>query len=194
VEPALDATRVVSERARQDREIVYYLLEPETHSFRLYHDYTESREGVDQYVNIVRRGSTVSNPSAKILDTGEPLKTETLRGAALAKAVGHIEEPIESDTVGVIVRFPAVRKGRSSRLRIEETYTDAGRYGLVGDQLVWNRSFGRPYNAVLLPSGWRLTTSSVPATITEEDGKIRLDFVNPRNDEIAVYIRARRRP
>jgi hypothetical protein len=194
VEPALDATRVVSERARQDREIVYYLLEPETHSFRLYHDYTESREGVDRYVNIVRRGSTVSNPSAKILDTGEPLKTETLRGAALAKAVGHIEEPIESDTVGVIVRFPAVRKGRSSRLRIEETYTDAGRYGLVGDQLVWNRSFGRPYNAVLLPSGWRLTTSSVPATITEEDGKIRLDFVNPRNDEIAVYIRARRRP
>jgi hypothetical protein len=169
------------------------MLAPETHSFRLYHDYTESREGMDRYVNIVRRGSTVSNPSAKILDTGEPLETETLRGGALAKAAGNIDEAIDSGTEGVIIRFPPVQKGRSTRLRIEETYTDPGRYGLVGDQLVWDRAFGRPANAVLLPAGWRLAISSVPATIREEDGKIRLDFENPRNDEIEVYIRARRR-
>ena len=37
----------LSERARQDREIVYFLNPPETHSFDLYHDYTEAREGVD---------------------------------------------------------------------------------------------------------------------------------------------------
>ena len=183
----------VSERARQDREIVYFMQAPDTHSFRLYHDYTESRPGVDKYVNIVRRGSTVSDPSAKILDTGEELKTQTLRGAALAKAAGDAGEPIGADTEGVIIAFPAVEKGRSIRLRIEETYTDPGRYGLIGDQLVWNRAFGRPANAVLLPAGWYLTTSAVPATIREEDGKIRLDFVNPRGDEIGVYIKARRR-
>ncbi len=183
----------VSERARQDREIVYFMQAPDTHSFRLYHDYTESRPGVDKYVNIVRRGSTVSDPSAKILDTGEELKTQTLRGAALAKAAGDAGEPIGADTEGVIIAFPAVEKGRSIRLRIEETYTDPGRYGLIGDQLVWNRAFGRPANAVLLPAGWYLTTSAVPATIREEDGKIRLDFVNPRGDEIGVYIKARKR-
>ena len=35
----------VSERAFQDREIVYFLKSPETHAFSLYHDYTETREG-----------------------------------------------------------------------------------------------------------------------------------------------------
>ena len=38
----------VSERAFQDREIVYFLKSPETHAFSLYHDYTETREGIDQ--------------------------------------------------------------------------------------------------------------------------------------------------
>jgi hypothetical protein len=71
---ALDQIRV-SERAIQDREIVYFLKQPETHAFSLYHDYTASREGEHQYVNVVRAGSKVSDPSAMILDTGEALKT-----------------------------------------------------------------------------------------------------------------------
>ena len=76
---AMERVRV-SERAFQDREIVYFLKGPETHAFSLYHDYTETREGTDKYVNVVRAGSTVSEPSAKILDTGEALKVETLKG------------------------------------------------------------------------------------------------------------------
>src|SRR5216684_3965047 len=39
----------LSERAHEDREIVYFLQQPETHAFRLYHDYTESRPGTDKY-------------------------------------------------------------------------------------------------------------------------------------------------
>ncbi|MHB8503449.1 MAG: hypothetical protein ACYDHE_21205, partial [Candidatus Acidiferrales bacterium] len=61
----------LSERAHQDRDIVYFLQQPETHAFSLYHDYTESHEGADKYLNVVREGSTVSDPSAYILDTGE---------------------------------------------------------------------------------------------------------------------------
>ena len=45
------------------------------------------------------------------------------------------------------------------RLRIWETYTDANRYVLTGSgenaEFVWDRSFGRPRNAVVLPAGWR---------------------------------------
>ena len=48
------------ERAFQDREIVYFLNPPETHSFRLFHDYTETREGMDRYLNVVRSGSKAS--------------------------------------------------------------------------------------------------------------------------------------
>jgi len=93
-----------------------------------------------------------------------------------------------------VFRFPPVADGASVRLRMFETYTDTARYKVVGDELVWDRSFGRPANAVVLPAGWMLTNSSIPATVsTMPDGRVRLDFINPRPDEIAVLITARRR-
>ena len=189
-----DREQRLSERARQDRAIVYFLEPPETHAFFLYHDYTEAREGVDKYLNVVRAGSTVSKPSAVVLDTGRPLATEILRGEAVAKAGLDVGEPVRPDTEVVVVRFEPVRKGESVRLRISETYTDPGRYRLEGGELVWDRAFGRPRNAVVLPPGWYLTNCSIPATVSEtDDGRIRLDFWNPRPDEIPVLITARRR-
>jgi hypothetical protein len=186
----------VPERGREETEIVYFLQQPETHSFALYHDFTETREGVDKYLNVVRAGSKVSNPSARNLDTGERLSTETLRGPEMEKA-GLDVEPLASDTEVVVVRFPPVKKGQSLRLRIEETYTDMSRYGLASDELdelIWHRSFGRPKNDVVLPEGWYLTVSSIPATIeTEADGRTRLSFVNGRPDAIDVFLKARRR-
>ena len=184
----------LEERAHQDRDIVYFLQQPETHSFDLYHDYTESRPGVDKYVNVVRKGSRSSRPSAVILDTGERLEASTLRGEEIPRAGVDIGEPVAPDSEAVVIRFPAVQKGRSLRLRISETYTDEKSYRLDGDKLVFDRSFGRAHNAVVLPAGWYLTVSAIPATVSETpDGRIRLDFVNPRNDEIAVLIEARRR-
>jgi hypothetical protein len=183
----------VGERAFQDREIVYFLKEPATGAFSLYHDYTESREGVDRYLNIVRRGSTVSDPSARNLDTGEPLKVETLKGEAIARAGIDIGEPVAADSEVVVIRFPAVKKGESMRMRIEETYTDRAHYTAVGDELFWHRSFGRPRNDIVLPGGWRVTTSSIPATVTlSDDGRVRLAYVNPGPDEIDVFVKARR--
>jgi hypothetical protein len=188
------AERLV-ERAHQDREIVYSLRQPETHAFDLYHDYTESRAGTDRYLNVVRKGSRATEPSARNLDTGEPLAVETLRGEAITRAHLEVDEEVGADTEVVIARFPAVRAGESLRLRIAETYTDAASYGTRGDDLVFDRGFGRPRNSVVLPAGWYLTASSIPATVAETpDGRIRLDFVNPRPDEIAVLLEAKRRP
>ncbi|MEO6213164.1 MAG: hypothetical protein ABIP65_06010, partial [Vicinamibacterales bacterium] len=183
----------VTERASQDREIVYFLKDPATHAFSLYHDYTEQREGVDRYLNVVRRGSAVSEPSAKDLDTGQALKVETLKGDAITKAGIDIGEPVVGDSEVVVIRFPAVKKGQSIRLRIEETYTDPARYALVDGQLLWNRSFGRPRNDIVLPAGWRVTTSSIPATVSmTDDGRVRLAYINPRPDSIDVFLKARR--
>lgn len=185
----------LNERARQDRDIVYFLQQPETHAFDLYHDYTESRPGTDKYVNVVRKGSRASKPSARVLDTGEALKVETLRGEEIARAAVDIGEPVRPESEAVVIRFPAVGKGRSVRLRISETYTDEKSYRLEGDELVFDRTFGRPRNSVVLPAGWYLTASAIPASVsTTPDGRVRLDFVNPRPDEIAVLIKARRRP
>ena len=87
-----------------------------------------------------------------------------------------------------------VAAGASIRLRMSETYTDSVRYRLVNDELVWDRAFGRPANAVVLPAGWVLTNSVIPATVsTLPDGRVRLDFINARPDEIATLITARRR-
>ncbi len=188
----------LSERAHQDRTIVYFLQPPETHAFDLYHDYTESRPGVDRYLNVVRKGSAASRPSARGLDTGETLPVETRTGAELRKAglhVGETAEEVPADADVVVIRFPPVPPGGSVRLRITETYTDPKSYRLEGDELVFDRTFGRPRDAVVLPAGWSLTASSIPAMVSESpDGRVRLDFVNPRNDEIAVLVKARRRP
>ena len=183
----------LSERAAQSREIVYSLREPETHTFDLYHDYTETREGVDRYLNVVRAGSTVSNPAAQVLDTGERLPTETLKGQAIVRAGIDIGGAVRPETEVVVIRFPAVRKGQSIRLRISETYTDSVRYRVEDGALIWDRGFGRPANAVVLPAGWVLTHSSVPGTVSlTADERVRIDFVNPRNDDIQVLLIARR--
>ena len=192
--PPPPSPRSFNERAFQDREIVYFLNAPETHSFRLYHDYTETRPGVDRYLNVVRAGSAVANPSALTLDTGKPLRVETLQGDAIRARGVDIGQPVSAQSQVVVVWFDPVVQGQSMRLRIEETYTDAARYGMIGDQLVWDRGFGRPYNAMLLPAGWYLTSSSIPATVSlSDDGRIRLDYVNDRPDELQVYVTGRRR-
>ena len=183
----------LGERARQTREIVYFLREPASGAFDLHHDYTESRPGTSTYLNVVRAGSTVSNPRARNLDTGEELQWEVLKGSAITAAKLDVAS-VTPETEVVVFRFPAVAEGTSVRLRMFETYTDTSRYRLVGDELIWDRSFGRPANAVVLPAGWMLTNSSIPATVsTMADGRTRLDFINPRPDEIAVLITARRR-
>lgn len=192
--PAMSSVaKRLDERAHQNREIVYFLQQPETHAFDLYHDYTESRAGTSTYINEVRGGSTVSKPSARNLDTGEELKWEILKGDAITRANLNVANVTPQSEI-VVFRFAPVRRGESIRIRMFETYTDTARYKLNGDELVWDRSFGRPANAVVLPAGWVLTNSAIPATVsTMADGRVRLDFINPRPDEIATLITARRR-
>jgi len=180
-----------TQRAFQDREIVYYLADPALHSFRLYHDYTETRPGVDRYVNVVREGSRVSDPEAYLLDTGERLQVETLRGAEITRRGVDIGQTPGDDTEAVVIWFDPPGGGESRRLRIWETYTDPSRYLRVGDELIWDRGLGRARNAVVLPGGWYLTTSEFPAVVTEtEDGRIRLDFWDDGPAGVDSFVKA----
>lgn len=184
----------LSERAHQDRDIVYFLQSPESNAFRLHHDYTESREGMDKYFNVVRNGSKVSTPSGRILDTGQVLKTEIVTGAQIQVAgMSGGDEPVGPDQEVVITRFPPVKKGQSLRLRLSETYTAPQSYRLDGDELVFDRSLGRPRNSVILPQGWYLTWLSIPAVVGQTpDGLTRIDFMNGRPDEMSVLIKGKR--
>ena len=183
------------ERARQTRDIVYFLQPPATHAFDLYHDYTEEKAGVSRYINVVRSGSVATNPSARNLDTGEAIPAVHLKGEEITKA--GIDDPelgkVTPQSEIVVFNFKPLAPGQSIRLRMSETYTDPGRYRLVGDELVFDRTFGRAENAVVLPKGWMLTNSSAPVTVSRtDDGRIRLDFNNPRPDEIEALFTAKK--
>ena len=183
------------ERAKQTRDIVYFLQPPQTHAFDLYHDYTEDKAGVSRYINVVRTGSVATNPKARNLDTGEAIPAVHLKGAELAKA--GIDDPeigkITPQSEIVVFNFKPLKAGQSIRLRMSETYTDPGRYKLVGDELVFDRTFGRANNAVVLPKGWMLTNASAPVVVSRtDDGRIRLDFNNPRPDEVEALFTAKR--
>jgi hypothetical protein len=183
-----------SERAFEDRDITYFLQQPETHSFRLFHDYTESRPGMDRYLNVVRAGSSASDPEAYNLDTGERLKVEQIRGAEIARRGIDIGSTPGPDTEVVVIWFEPVAEGASTRLRIWETYTDPGRYVLAGDKLVWDRGFGRARDTVVLPEGWYVTANAIPGVVDmDEVGRVRIRYENPRPDDIQVFVKARRR-
>jgi len=185
----------LSERAYQDRDIVYFLQQPETHAFSLYHDYTEKRVGINGYANVVRTGSVASNPSAYVLDTGEKLKTEEMSGAEMMASKINAGETVDPKDRVVVIPFPAaVKAGETLRLRIEETYTAPVSYRLDGDELVFDRSLGRPRNAVVLPSGWYCTESAAPATLSQlPDGRVKLDYWDDRPEAVDVLLKAKRR-
>jgi hypothetical protein len=184
----------LSERAHQDRDIVYFLQQPETHSFSLYHDYTETKAGISGYANIVREGSVASHPSASILDTGETLKTLEMSGAELAASKINVGETAPPTARVVVIPFPALQPGQTLRLRIAETYTAPVSYKLDGDELIFDRSLGRPRNAVVLPSGWYCTFSAAPATVTQlPDDRVRLDYWDDRPEAVDVLLKAKRR-
>ncbi len=184
----------LAERAHEDRDIVYFLQQPETHAFKLYHDYTEARAGVNGYANVVRTGSTASHPSASVLDTGETLKATEMSGAELIASKINTGETIDPKSRVVVIPFAAVEPGHSVRLRIAETYTAPVSYGLDGEELVFDRSLGRPRNAIVLPSGWYCTSSAAPATVSQlPDGRIRLEYWNDRPEAVNVLLKARRR-
>ena len=184
----------LSERAHQDRDIVYFLQQPATNAFSLYHDYTESREGTDKYLNVVRTGSMVSNASGKVLDTGEVLKAETLTGTQMkAAGIDPGGDQVAPDQQVVVTRFSPVKKGQSIRLRLSETYTAPQSYRLEGDEFVYERSLGRPRNSVVLPRGWYLTALSIPAVVRQTpDGLTRVDFVNGRPDSVDVLMKGKK--
>jgi len=182
-------------RAEQDREIRYWLLDPASHRFRISHDFTVTREGQKSVHSFVRAGSEVA-PDSKMfdLDAGQPLHTHLVTGAEV-NALGYYPTPTDPKSVVVQGDLPApVGKGESVRIRVEETYTDPIGYKMDGAQLVWTRTLGRPVNDVTLPEGWMLTASNVPARIAlDPQGRLTLRFVNTRNGDLDVTIRARKR-
>jgi hypothetical protein len=180
-------------RAEQDREISYWLLDPATHQFRISHDFTVTRRGQKSVHSFVRKGSVVS-PDAKMidLDTGKELVTHNVAGKDVNE-LGYYPDKVDPESVAVQGDLAQpIGEGQSTRIRVQETYTDPIGYFAKDGELVWKRTLGRPLNDVTLPAGWILTSVNTPAIVSlDGEGRVKLRFTNIRNDELSIVIKAR---
>jgi hypothetical protein len=176
-----------------DELTVYDLLPPETHKFAIIYDVTATREGAPYFLNPIRRGSVADKERVVDRATGKPLEFDTIDGkTAKAEGMGARNTADDDQFLRVHLLKP-VAKGSETRIRIYKTYTDAASYSEKDGVLVWDRPLGIKRNVVILPAGYELTGSASPAIVsTDPDGRVRLSFVNDRDDQLPVKITARR--
>jgi hypothetical protein len=178
-----------------DEFTLYELLPPETHQFAITYDVTATREGAPFFFNPIRPGSISTKERVIERSSGKELKFEVVNGKE-ARATGLVpaETPDKAEFIKVYLPGP-VPKGGETRIRIFKTYTDAASYMLSDGQLVFTRPLGIKRNVVVLPKGWELIECASPGIVsTDPDGRIRVSFLNDRDDQLPVKIVARRLP
>lgn len=179
-----------------DEMTLYELLPPETHQFAITYDVSQTREGARYFFNPIRPGSVATKERVIDRATGKELKFEAVSGKD-AKTTGLVNPATKDDAEFIKVTLPApVAAGGGTRIRIFKTYTDAPSYYLNPDGLlVFDRPLGIKRNVVVLPKGWELVGCASPAIVsTDADGRVRVSFVNDRDDQLPVKITARRLP
>lgn len=174
---------------------VYELLPPSTHSFDIIYDVTQAREGAAYFYNPIRPGSTASKERVVDLASGKALEFETLDGKT-AKAAGGVGPRTADNAEYLRVKLTRpVPKGAETRIRIYKTYTDAPSYYEEGDGFVFDRPLGIKRNVVVMPKGYELVGSASPGIVTTDpDGRVRISFLNDRNDQLPVRIVGRKLP
>jgi hypothetical protein len=175
---------------------LYDLLPPDTHQFAITYDVTQAKEGAELFFNPIRVGSVATKEKVLARATGKELQFEVVGGKE-AKASGLVSDKTADDAQFIRVHLPApVPKGGETRIRILKTYTDAPSYFVDKEgRLVFTRPLGIKRNVVLLPKGWELIECASPGIIsTDADGRVRVSFLNDRDDQLPVKVVARRLP
>jgi len=191
----LAAILLASSAMAADEYTLYELLAPDTHQFAIIYDVTQAREGAELFFNPIRPGSIASRERVIARATGKDLQFEVVSGKE-AKSSGLVSEKTADDAQFIRVHLPGpVPKGGQTRIRIIKTYTDAASYGIKDGQLVFERPLGIKRNVVVLPKGWEVVGCASPGIIsTDADGRVRVSFLNDRDDQLPVKIVGRRLP
>jgi hypothetical protein len=178
-----------------DEFTLYELLAPSTHSFDIVYDVTATREGAPYFFNPIRPGSVATKERVIDRATGKPLEWDVVNGKT-AKESGGVGGRTADDAEFLRVKLmKPVPKGAETRIRIYKTYTDPPSYFEQDNGFVFDRPLGIKRNVVLLPKGYELVASGSPAIVsTDADGRVRVSFLNDRNDQIPVRIVGRKLP
>jgi len=176
-----------------DEITVYDLLAPSTHSFDIIYDVSATREGAPYFFNPIRPGSTASKERVVDRATGKPLEFSVVDGKT-AKASGGVGARTADDAQFLrVTLLRPVAKGAETRIRIYKTYTDAPSYYETATGFVFDRPLGIKRNVLILPKGYELTGSASPAMVSmDADGRIRVSFLNDRDDQLPVKITGRK--
>jgi len=189
------ASLLLAAALADDEVTLYELLPPDTHQFAIVYDVSQTREGAEFFFNPIRAGSAASKERVIARATGKDLPFEVVSGKE-AKTSGLVSPKTADDAQFIRVKLPGpVPKGGETRIRILKTYTDAASYFVKDGQLVFTRPLGIKRNIVVLPKGWELIECASPGIVsTDPDGRVRVSFVNDRDDQLPVTLVARRLP
>ena len=195
MKPAMTLLFLASAAFAADELTVYELLPPSTHSFDIIYDVTQTREGAAYFFNPIRQGSVATKERVVDRATGKPLEWQVVDGRA-AKASGLAGSRTADDAGYLRVKLlQPVAKGAEARIRIYKTYTDPPSYYEKDGGFVFDRPLGIKRNVVVLPAGYELVGSASPGIVsTGPDGRIRISFLNDRDDQLPVRIIGRKLP
>jgi hypothetical protein len=178
-----------------DEMTVYELLAPSTHAFDIIYDVTATRAGSPYFFNPIREGSVATKERVIDRATGQLLEWEIVDGRS-AKASGF--GPTEGSDTTRYLRVKLLRPvpaNAETRIRIYKTYTDPPSYYEKDNGFVFDRPLGIKRNVVVLPKGYELIGSASPAVVsTGPDGRVRVSFLNDRDDQLPVKIVGRKLP
>lgn len=186
----------VREYVTADTHTRYELLAPDTHSFKIIYEVTETRPGARFHFNIIRPGSEASDESVVDRVTGKPLPFEVISGKAAVADGSAGEQRLQPEAHYIRVKLarPVPARGEA-RLLIVKTYKDAASYFTEGPNIVYARSLGIPKNAIVLPAGYELVSVNTPVQVaTETDGRLKVSYINSNPGEVNVRITAKKLP
>src|SRR5471030_1585157 len=169
----------------------YELLAPGSAKFRIIYEVTANTAGARYYFNPIRKGSVATDESVYDRATGKPLQFDVV-GSAIARTGGVRSSDTTQTYIRVTLAHAVPPDGGEGRVLIDKTYEDAASYFMRGDTIVFTRPLGIKRNAVVLPKGYELISSSFPSQVLQEpDGRVGISFWNSTPSEAAVTLRAR---
>lgn len=188
-------TAQVKEYSTADSYTRYELLAPESHSFRIFYEVTETRPGARFHFNAIRAGSEASDESVVDRATGKPLTFDVVTGrAAREDASAAPADSLRDEQKYIRVKLAAaVPQQGEARLLIRKTYADAASYFIEGPAIVFKRSLGIPRNSIVLPRGYELVSVNTPVQVaTEADGRLKVSFINTFPQAADFHLTAKR--
>src|SRR3954464_8305369 len=182
---------MLAQNAEADAYTRYELLAPGSAKFKIIYEVTAVSPGATYYFNGIRKGSVATDESVFDRATGKPLEFSVV-GFKEAHEAGLRGNDTTQTYIRVKLTRPVPADGGEARILIIKTYEDAASYFTRGDTMVFTRPLGIKRNAVVLPKGYELTSSSFPRQVLQDpDGRIGISFWNNTPSEAAVTLRAK---